>query len=158
MRKWNLLGSFATALLLSGCLTVPNTHPSSVAGKLSHGAIWAETNGPRNGALSLYEVIDLLEPQEERECIPVGHWSRKDPSKWVLDFPVCADNQNEGTRTKLPRRAGAIILSIEDYKKQRDTIEKACRMLGDNCDYEKSIEALERVDVMLLRASKHRRK
>lgn len=91
---------------------------------MSAGAIWAETNTPKTGDLSLSELIDFIEPQSERECVPVP------------GFSVCADDQSHGEKVKLPARAGAVMRSAEDEMKLHTAVEQACRDLGNHCKYE----------------------
>ena len=111
-------------LTVSGCVTIPNTRSVTVAGTLSAGGIWAESQTDATGDLSLTELIDMLEPQVERTCVPVS------------GFSICADNQTVGVPTLLPARAGAIIRSAEDEAKIKLALEKACRYLGNKCTKE----------------------
>lgn len=78
---------------------------------MSAGAICAETQTSRTFDLTLDQLIEMLEPQGERD-----------------------DPAHPGQ--KLPARAGAIIQSAEDYNKNKTALESACRELGSHCSYE----------------------
>lgn len=111
MRKSHFLSLFVTALLLEGCVTIPNTTDCTVAGLIQNGMICAETNTSKTSQLTAKQMVEFLEPQPERP----------DP--------------NDATKT-LPARAGATCQSSEDRKKIKDAIEEACRELGTHCTYE----------------------
>lgn len=60
------LSLFAFALTLSGCQQkIPNIKACSVAGLLSDGAECAWTLEDRTESLTLFQVIDMLEPKED---------------------------------------------------------------------------------------------
>lgn len=93
------------------------------AGKLSAGGICTHLISPEKTFISFNEILDMLEAQPERECVPVPGLS------------VCADNQN-GTPQKIPARGAAIIMSAEDWGAMKTELEEACRKLGKRCSYE----------------------
>ena len=151
MRFQNLFVIAPLLSWLTGCVTFPNNNVVTVPDKLSRGGIWAQTNGPRSGDLTLNEMIDFIEPQNERTCVPVGIWV-VDPNgnkTWRQDFPVCAENQKVGTPVTMPARAGAVMLSADDYSKTKTAIEQACRQLGAKCDYEKILKTGSRIDQVI---------
>lgn len=125
MRKRLLLSSFA-CVALSACVTIPATREYTVAGKLDAGMIWADTQGAGDGDLDLDETIDFLEPQPERECVPV-------PKTTICTRLAPTP---ERPAVKLPERAGAVCRSTEDAKKLKVALEQACRDLGRRCSYE----------------------
>lgn len=139
-------------LALSACQTVavPNTHVVAVAGKVSAGGLWAETNTGRTGELSLSELVDFLEPQEQRECVPKGHWDAKEPTLWVADFNICAEDQTTGKKLVLPARGGAIMQPAEDWNKLKTALELACRALGKHCTYDMKL-AIGTLDAALVK-------
>ena len=106
------LSGIAPLFLAVSCQTViPDIRGCTVAGVLEAGADCATTNSGIKTKLTAGELIQMLESQPERP----------DPS-------------NPGKM--LPRRAGAVIMSAEDYKRAKDAQEIACRLLGNNCVYE----------------------
>lgn len=112
MRNKLCLSSFGlVALLLSGCVTVPNTSACSVAGLLKAGSVCGETLTDKTYDLDFAQTIDMLEPKPERP-----------------------DPDHAGQT--LPARAGAIFESAEDYGKNHTALEQACRALGKRCSYE----------------------
>jgi hypothetical protein len=124
MRRRKLL----TILLVScgtiaSCVTVPSTKVCAVAGKMAGGAVCAETETNVQTQLDLDELIDLLEPQEARTCVPVPGMS------------VCASRQ-VGTPVALPKRGAALIISADDFAKIKTALEQACRELGNSCSYQ----------------------
>lgn len=141
MPKMRFQSLLVTVPLLSGCITVPNTTLVTVPDKLANGAIWAQTNTPATGELTLSEIIDFIEPQLERTCVP------------VTGFSVCADDQTHGVAIKMPARAGAIMRSLEDEAKLAVAIKQACRELGSKCDFEHVKRATDSV-VRLVHAQK----
>lgn len=102
-------------------IQAPNAVFCTASGHLFVGLDCAETNTGRISALSYLETIDFLEPQHERECVPVP------------GFNVCADNQDQGLKVKLPARAGAVMESDADFTAQKNAFEKACVELGNRC-------------------------
>lgn len=87
-----------------------NTEFCSVAGVIAAGADCANTLNDKTREMDLDEFLAFLEPQAERI----------DPA----------------TGEKLPARAGAICLSAEDYGKQHQDLERACKKLGKWCTFE----------------------
>lgn len=59
MQKLLLASLFV--LVLSGCVTVPNTTACTVAGTMSAGAICAETLTDKTSDLTLAQLIEMLE-------------------------------------------------------------------------------------------------
>lgn len=148
MLKKLFLNLFVLATLpsLFGCVTISNTNSVSVSGKLSAGGIYAQTNSPVTGDLTFTEMMDFMEPQPERTCVPVGHWvsadgkldtALHDGGGFVQDLTVCSHDQAHGPMVKLVARAGAIMQSTDDYSKNKTALEEACRELGKACTYEK---------------------
>lgn len=138
MRKKLFLSLFASALLFS-CVSIPNTRVVTVAGQLSAGGIWAETQTLATGDLSFDELLDFIEPQAERVCVPVP------------GFPICQDDQTHGVTVHLPARGGAVMQSSEDYGKQKTALEEACRELGSRCSYEVQ-QAIAQMNTSLVRS------
>lgn len=56
---------FATALLLEGCVTIPNTTSCTVAGRFSEGMICAEAQTDKTFDLTFKEAVEFLEPKPE---------------------------------------------------------------------------------------------
>lgn len=124
MRSWHSVSLFALALLCSACVTIPNSRVATVAGQLSAGAIWAETLTAATGDLSLNELLDMLQPQPERTCVPVP------------GFNICADDQSHGVPAKLAARSGAILMEARAWNEIKTALEQACRELGKRCSYD----------------------
>ncbi len=105
--------SFLLAASLSGCKKIefPDLAPCSVAGKMLAGATCSTTNSHQRSRINLAQLIEMLEPQPERE-VP----DPKDPTKKI----------------KLPKRAAAVILPAESWAKQRIFNEQACEKMGQN--------------------------
>lgn len=97
-------------VLANSCVTVPNIRGCTVAGFLEAGANCSTSNTGVRSTLTVAELIYMLEPQLEKT----------DPVTGVVT----------------PKRAGAVIISAEDYKRAKDAQELACRLLGRKCDYE----------------------
>jgi len=105
----------------------------NVPDQLSRGGIWAETNTSATGDLTFSEMIDFIEPQAERTCVPVP------------GFPVCADDQTQGTPVTLPARSGAIMQSTDDWGKNKTALEQLCRQAGSSCSYEAVQSATQKI-------------
>jgi hypothetical protein len=90
---------------------------------MSAGANCAETETGKTRELTLDELIDFLEPQIERECVP------------VQGMPICSSQKPDKDHplVKLPARAGAMIISSDDYELTQNELEEACRELGMRC-------------------------
>lgn len=104
---------FATMLLglASSCITVPNIEGCTVAGAIEAGADCAKSNSGEKRKITAQELIQMLEP--------------------TVDAP---DPKNPSQVIK--GRAGAVIITAEDYKRAKNAQELACRMLGQKCTYE----------------------
>lgn len=117
--------ALTSSLILISCagpkIKSPNATPCTAAGRLWAGMDCAETNTGRISSLSYREAIDFLEPQPERECVPVP------------GFNVCADDQTKGVKVKLAARAGAITESDDDFTAQKNAFEQACVELKNRC-------------------------
>jgi hypothetical protein len=125
MRKLLCLVSFATAALELGCVTVPNARGCSAGGSLARGAICGENLTDKKWDLTFAEYLDMLEPQEERDCVQ------------VQGMTVCAEHPAaDATPAHLPKRAGAVCRSAEDDQAIHTALEQACRELGKACSYE----------------------
>lgn len=139
---------FSTTLLfsLSACISIPNTTAVTAPSKLSDGGLWGQTNVSNNGELTFAEMMDFIEPQSARTCVPVGIWITPDgnyrDTAWhsgdgfIQILPVCSHDQTHGPVVKLPARAGAIMISEDDYNKNKTAIEQMCRSIGKDCTYE----------------------
>ncbi len=99
-------------LLLVSCagpkIKDPDTKVCTVAGIIGAGLDCATTNTGKISSMDFYQMVDFLEPQKERP----------DP-----DHPG----------QKLPARAGAIIISDEDYTAKKEAFEQACVELKNRC-------------------------
>lgn len=128
----------ATLLAFSACgIQVHNVRFCSVLGLLSDGGSCAETLTGKEYDLTLDEYLDFLQPQPERECVPVGRWEKREGATyWVQDIAVCSSNQLNGVKMKLPKRGGAVCLPAADFVTMKGDLETACRELGDNCTLE----------------------
>lgn len=105
---------FSGTMLLafaSGCVSVPNIEGCTVAGAIEAGADCAKSNSGEKRKITAQELIEMLEP--------------------TLDAP---DQKNPSQVIK--GRAGAVIITAEDYKRAKTAQELACRMLGQKCTYE----------------------
>lgn len=111
-------------LLASSCVMIPNITECSVLSIVADGMTCAETQTNKQTDLNFDELIDFLEPQDERTCVPIS------PS-----IPVCSGfaPTDQKPAVKLPKRAGAIITSAVDYQRQSTAFEQACRDLGSKC-------------------------
>ena len=105
----------------SGSIVIKDERPCAVAGRLADGGICTHTLSSETNNLSLNEMIDFLEPQPARHCVPVP------------GMTICADDQSQGTAVDLPARGGAIAESSEDWKQRQVELEQACRLLGKKC-------------------------
>lgn len=126
MRKL-LLVSLPMFLTLNGCMpsvTVRNGNVCSVAGKLAAGSICAKLTDDTTGDLSFTETVDFLEPKPARECVA------------VTGFPVCADDQSQGSSVKLPARGAAVVMSSDDFGDVLTELKTLCRGAGDKCTFE----------------------
>lgn len=124
-------------VLLSGCAhEIPNLRPCSVAGNLADGAECAATLEDGTWALSLHQVIEMLEAQEERECVPVPGMNLCDPL-------------GEGTVVVLPARAGGLIFAAEDYQAIKTFIEQTCRKMKCSAEVQQAVDRVERARMPL---------
>lgn len=110
MRLQILFASTALALG-SSCVTIPNYRACTVAALIEVGGDCAMSNTLLKTKITAAELVYMLEPQPERP----------DP-----DHPG----------QMLPKRAGAVIIEAAEYKRMKDAVELACRMLGNKCTYE----------------------
>lgn len=83
-------------------------------------------------------MLDLLDAQpKDRTCIPVGHWDSSTPPKWVMDLPICAEDQTQGTLALVPARGASMVMTSEQWGIKKTEGEQMCRELGSRCTYEK---------------------
>lgn len=144
-----LLLVISFGLASSSCVTVQDGNACSVAGKLTAGGVCAKFISDQTHLLSFSEMIDLLEAQGERTCVPVGHMSQPDKdgsTQWVMDLPVCDDDQTHGTAMKLPARGASVIMPTDDFGNLKTEAEEMCRELGKRCSKaaQKVLERLSR--------------
>ncbi len=113
--RMRLINFFILAALTSGCVstTIPNIVGCHVAGVLDAGANCAENNTGRTRQIDLNQFLTFLEAQDERP----------DP-----DHPG----------KKLPPRAGAVCISAAHYAKIKTAEDKACRIAGAKCNFDKT--------------------
>lgn len=121
VRKRLFLILLAWAGSSCGSVQISEGVTCSVAGKLSAGGICSHLISPATHDLTLYEMIDFLEAQPERECIPVP------------GFEICQKNPTSGTLQKLPARGAAIIMPAKDWGELKQELELACRYMGQHC-------------------------
>lgn len=57
---------FGSALLVSGCVSVPNTTGCAVKGTLLAGAICSETNTGKTSELTFDELVEFMQPNENK--------------------------------------------------------------------------------------------
>ncbi len=131
-QNWHYLNLLVLALL-SSCITIKDARLCSVAGVTSAGAICAHTNNDLTEDLTLAELLDMLEAQPERECVP------------VKGMNVCKEIQI-GDKIKLPARGAALIISSEDWAEKKTEMEITCRKMGNKCKYERVLETLKRTE------------
>lgn len=130
-RNW--LSLFGFVLLLSACAQkIPNIRGCAVAGYLADGADCASTLEDGTLSLSLDQVIEMLEPQLERECVPVPGMNLCDPA-------------GQGELVKLPPRGGGILISSEDFMDVKIFIEQTCRKIRCTTEVLKALERMDRV-------------
>lgn len=122
--KPKLLLASLPILILTSCVSIKNANICAAAGKLSAGGICSRLTSKETNDLTFNELIDLLEAQSERTCVPVP------------GFPVCADDQSNGVVTKLPARGASMIISSDDFEVLITELQQACRELGNKCSYE----------------------
>lgn len=110
LKKKLLLSSLTLALLLTSCnnVTVPDVKLCTVAGIIQGGADCNTTFSHVPSEMSQKELLEFLEPKYESI-------DPKDPKK------------------KIPGRAGAILISADDWTKVAIFFEQACRALGSRC-------------------------
>lgn len=115
-------------LILSGCkIKVKNTRICSVAGLLTAGMDCAYTLSDKTEELSMKESLEFLHPQPERE----------DPAM---------------PGKKLPKRAGAICQSADDWNSIATSLELACDKIG--CDTE-VVEIVSRISKLSEKSLSH---
>jgi hypothetical protein len=122
-----LLYLVSLVLVATSCVTIKEGTACAVAGKLSAGGICSHLISDKTGHLSFSEMIDFLEAQPERTCVPVPGMS------------VCADDQSMGIAVKLSARGAALAMSADDWGTMKTELEVACRMLGKRCTYMPSV-------------------
>lgn len=128
-------------LALSSCVTIKDAPICALAGRLSAmgGGICAHLRSPATNDLTFKELIDMLEAQPDRECIPLCTVYKLVSGKPVcVDFlNICAENPlPDEVTVKLPARGAAIIMQDSDWNEFKTEAEIACRMLGRRCKYE----------------------
>jgi hypothetical protein len=98
--------------------------------------IWAETQTPKSGDVTLEQMRDFLEPQAERKCVPVWTDPANPNNKEYLS--ICSNDVPTVDRplVTLPKRAGAICRSNDDENKMKNVLEQLCRMAGKRCNRE----------------------
>lgn len=111
------------ALTASGCVTVQQMPTCTVAGLLDAGAVCSRFIGTQTNDLTFKELVDMLNAQPERVCVPVP------------GFNICAEDQSQGTPVTLPKRGAAIIIQASDFAEKKTEIETLCRESGKNCQY-----------------------
>lgn len=130
-RLW--LTSCASTLLLSACAQkIPNIRACGVAALLADGADCAATLQNDTWSLTLGQVIELIEPQPERECVPVPGMNLCDPD-------------GEGEKVRLPARGGALLIPPEDFMKIKIFIEQTCRRIRCSAEVVDAVERVSRV-------------
>ena len=83
--------------------------------------------GDQKEFLDFGELVDFLEPQPERTCVPVP------------GFNVCKSAPVDGVSPSiLPARGPALMVSSEDFKTLLNELQQACRELGKRCKYVQS--------------------
>lgn len=126
MRLLLLLSSMALSLsaCVTGSVVVPNTTDCSLAGVWEAGAFCAESVTGIKSKLTMDEYLDFLTPQDARP-------DPQDPAK------------------TLPKRAGAVCQSADDFGRRKTALEQACRMLGKRCPYElrQTVQTMELIQV-----------
>lgn len=106
-----LIFSVITLQSLScACVQIPDIEGCTVAGKIEVGGNCAKSNSDKKRKISAAELLWMLEP--------------------------VADSVDPTTGKTLKGRAGAVIISADDYKRAKDAQEMSCRIVGSNCTYE----------------------
>jgi hypothetical protein len=130
------LGLLIISLTLSlyGCVTVPNVRSYTTLALLADGMTWNETQNPKAvGDITLEQTRDFLEPQAERDCVPV--WV--DVAKGDFIAICTADAPTpERPSVHMPKRGGAVCRSDEDETKLKNALEQLCRYAGKACTKE----------------------
>ena len=108
----------------SGCVSIAPYTLVSVKGDLSAGGGAAPSNTTTTEDLSFSEMLDFIDAQPARTCVPVP------------GLPVCADDQTKGVPVALPARGGAIMMSSKDWTQLKTELQAACRMLKSACSYQ----------------------
>ncbi len=143
----SFISALLLASLLNGCnsVTIRNTRPCTVAGILEAGGFCAETLTGKTNDMSPGDMLDMIEARDERP----------DPSPSYT--PVPAPHQCAGVDTDrpcLPAKAPGVIQTVEDYGATKETLEEACRALGDSCTYEMK-QTIKHMRFILFRAQLH---
>ena len=99
-------------ILISSCVTIPNIRPCSVAGTMNAGASCAWTLSGEVERLNLDQLIDFIEPNEEREkggaiIISARHWEK-------LKTAIEQACRKLGRKCKVERE---LLLSAKNLKK-----------------------------------------
>jgi hypothetical protein len=136
-----LLQKISSVLLITAlsasCVTIPDTVHFAVAGKMAKGMLGSHTIQDIDIDLNYCEMIDFLEPQQEREIVAIPGTSVQD----YLDGPGSCESRLvqptlERPLVKFGSRAGAVAMSADDMTKEKTALEQACRDLGKSCSYE----------------------
>lgn len=99
-----------SCVILGKQIKLPDSEVCAVAGVMSAGADCVHMVSSGGRSMTLDELIEFLEPQDERIDLKTGK--------------------------KLPKRPPAMIMSAEEWNKQKTVLEQACTMLGDRCTIE----------------------
>jgi hypothetical protein len=134
-----ILSVLLITALSASCVTIPDTVHFTVAGKMAKGMLGSHTIHDIDIDLNYCEMIDFLEPQQEREIVPVTAGMNVQD---YLGGPGSCESRlvaptPERPLVKFDPRAGAIAMSAEDMTKEKTALEQACRDLGKSCSYEK---------------------
>lgn len=122
-------------------LEIQDANTCAPAGKLSQGGLCTHLTNNKTSLLTFNELIDFIEAQPERTCVPVP------------GFPVCADDQSQGVPVKMPARGAAFILSASDFGQIALELQEGCRMLGKRCSFQMQllVEKLNQAKTLLVK-------
>lgn len=117
-------------------MTIQERSFCSIKGRISNGAVCTHFIGSGYFFLDEEEYIDFLEPQNDRTCIPVGHWADETKDIWIMNIEVCSSNQKDGLPRFLPKRGGGFTMSTVDLGGFKTEHEEMCREMKKNCGYD----------------------
>ena len=115
MQKNWLLSLLLSTLVLSGCVTIQNTTPCHIVGRLTDGCDCAGSLNGHVYHLSMDQCLQVLEAQNS---------------------PYPDPDPNSSPGAMIQPHGSAIIESSSDYTLDKTARDTLCREAGNNCKYQ----------------------